>query len=207
MSLSSASSNKKRRIDVDPTLMRPNIDSLGSDAFSSSFMCFGCAGQNFSTPSSWPHTEYRMNTSLRGGETEASVTCENSGGLSNGECPARASISIPSKRKHSKASRWQREKKRRLLSSEESCSVCPEVNSLSNKDNHGKRSRQYRWQRHKECRLVSSQEACKLSQCAKLNTNDDLLRDHCKVFLFKNLQGCNAFISSSCLGVRLITSI
>lgn len=178
MSFSSGSSKKRKRIDGDQTLMRPNIDSMDADAFSRSFMCFGCSGQKFSTPSCWPHTEYRIKTSLHGGETEA--TYANNGGLSNGECPARASITMPSKRKHSKASRWQRQKQRRLLSSEKAYSVCPEVNSLSNKDNHGKRSRQYRWQRRK----VFSQEACKLSHCTKLNMNDDLLKDHSKVFLF-----------------------
>ncbi|KAL8088758.1 hypothetical protein AgCh_038515 [Apium graveolens] len=182
-------SKKRKRIDIDQTLMTPNIDSLDADAFSSSFMCFGCSRQKFSTPTCWPHTEYRMRTSLHGGETEDTVNYTNNGGLSNGECPPRASFSIPSKRKHSKASRWQRKKKRRLLSSEEAYSACPEVNSLSNKDNRGKRSRQYRWQRCK----VSSQEACKLSHCTKLNTNDNLLTDHSKVLcsccsLFQSMQ-------------------
>lgn len=184
--------------------MTLNIDSMDADASSTSSMCFGCSAQNFSTPSRWPHSKYRIKTSLHGGETEATVTYTNNGGLSNAQCPARPSTSIPSKRKHLKASRWQRHKKRRLSSSEEASSVCPEVNTLSNKDNHGKRSRQYRWQRRK----VSSQEACTLSHCTNMNTNDDLLTDHIKVFPFKNLQGCNAFFfSSSCVGVRISTSI
>lgn len=187
--------------------MRPSIDSLDADAFSSCFTSCGCAGQS-STPSSWPCTGYRMKTCLHGDETETetNITYANTRGLSIGECPERATISTPSKREHFKPSRWQRHKKRRLLTSEEAYSVCPEIKSLSNNDNLGKRSRQYRWQRHKKRRFLSSQQACNLSQCAKMNTNGDLLTDQRKVFLLRNLQGCSAFVSSSCLGGRLITS-
>lgn len=172
------SSKKRKRIGVDLILMTHSLD---AHAFSTSLMCFGCAAQNYSTPSTWPHTEYPIKKSLHGGQTEVTLTDANNRGLSNCQCPGRTSVSMPSKRKHSKASRWQRQKKRRLLSSKEAFSVCPQVNFSSNKDNYGKRSRQYRWQRHKERRLMSSQEPCKLSQCAKLNTNDDLLTDHSKV--------------------------
>ena len=204
LSFSSVSSKKRKRIDVDSTLMTSNADSLDAHAFSS---CFGCARPTYSTPSSPPHAECRSETSVHGTQTTAGAAYTYNGGLSIGECPATATTSMPNKKKHSKASKWQREKRRKLLASDEACNVCPEVKSFSNKDNNGKRSRQYRWQRHQKRRLESSQEASNLSQCPKQNTNGDLLTDPRKVFLLKNLQGCSAFVSSLCLGVTHILSI
>nr|XP_017232034.1 PREDICTED: telomerase reverse transcriptase-like [Daucus carota subsp. sativus] len=172
------SSKKRKRIDVDSTLMTSNADSLDAHAFSS---CFGCARPTYSTPSSPPHAECRSETSVHGTQTTAGAAYTYNGGLSIGECPATTTTSMPNKKKHSKASKWQREKRRKLLASDEACDVCPEVKSFSNKDNNGKRSRQYRWQRHQKRRLESSQEASNLSQCPKQNTNGDLLTDPRKV--------------------------
>uniref|UniRef100_A0A161ZLS4 Uncharacterized protein n=1 Tax=Daucus carota subsp. sativus TaxID=79200 RepID=A0A161ZLS4_DAUCS len=172
------SSKKRKRIDVDSTLMTSNADSLDAHAFSS---CFGCARPTYSTPSSPPHAECRSETSVHGTQTTAGAAYTYNGGLSIGECPATTTTSMPNKMKHSKASKWQREKRRKLLASDEACNVCPEVKSFSNKDNNGKRSRQYRWQRHQKRRLESSQEASNLSQCPKQNTNGDLLTDPKKV--------------------------
>lgn len=137
--LSSGSEKKRKRTKIDTTPEKQKLAiSPGTDFPSSSVCCVGCRGGSFRKicPQKSSHEDATLTT-------WASYT--NSEETSSGECQKSSSQTLANPRKRFREFRWIRQRKRRLLSSQETygqtrCirNLCEEE-SLSGKlkyDNH-----------------------------------------------------------------------
>lgn len=119
LSFSSGYPKKRKRTDDDSRSDTPNLAGSSISNVPTN-LCFGCICQSYSTPYGRPYKEIRTDTSLHGDDMKTiGAACANNEGILSGQCQESSTQSVVNTRKRSRQPRWQRHRKRRLLSSQE----------------------------------------------------------------------------------------